>query len=234
MAIHCSTLAWRIPWTEESVRLQSMGSQRVGQDWVTEFTHTRTDTYVTPISWLLWTVLQWTLACTYLSNWCFLFLQVISTGELLGHIALLSSSFWGLSILYSGCTDLHSHQQCTSVPLLHTFFLLGEKLCNCDYPPICGIPTQRSRSSSYYFSTALPPTFHIWLWLFLYIFSCGKMFAASLQVVLVDRCSVNCCDFGVSWEKVGSGSSYSAFLATPLCIISNNVVEFTTILTWKV
>ena len=101
MATHCSTLAWRIPWTEESVRLQSMGSQRVGQDWVTEFTHTRTDTYVTPISWLLWTVLQWTLACTYLSNWCFLFLQVISTGELLGHIALLSSSFWGLSILFS-------------------------------------------------------------------------------------------------------------------------------------
>ena len=29
MAIHSSTLAWRIPWTEESDRLQSMGSQRV-------------------------------------------------------------------------------------------------------------------------------------------------------------------------------------------------------------
>ena len=119
----------------------------------------------------------------------------LSSGNIHGWTT--GSSFWGLSILYSGCTDLHSHQQCTSVPLLHTFFLLGEKLCNCDYPPICGIPTQRSRSSSYYFSTALPPTFHIWLWLFLYIFSCGKMFAASLQVVLVDRCSVNCCDFGV-------------------------------------
>ena len=35
MAIHSSILAWRIPWTEESVRLQSMGSQRVGQNWVT-------------------------------------------------------------------------------------------------------------------------------------------------------------------------------------------------------
>ena len=32
MAIHCSTLAWRIPWTEEPDRLQSMGSQRVGHD----------------------------------------------------------------------------------------------------------------------------------------------------------------------------------------------------------
>ena len=32
MAIHFSTLAWRIPWTEEPGRLQSMGSQRVGHD----------------------------------------------------------------------------------------------------------------------------------------------------------------------------------------------------------
>ena len=31
-AIHSSTLAWKIPWTEESGRLQSMGSQRVGHD----------------------------------------------------------------------------------------------------------------------------------------------------------------------------------------------------------
>ena len=30
MAIHSSTLAWKIPWTEEPGRLQSMGSQRVG------------------------------------------------------------------------------------------------------------------------------------------------------------------------------------------------------------
>ena len=32
MAIHSSTLAWKIPWTEEPHRLQSMGSQRVGHD----------------------------------------------------------------------------------------------------------------------------------------------------------------------------------------------------------
>ena len=32
MAIHSSTLAWKIPWTEEPNRLQSMGSQRVGHD----------------------------------------------------------------------------------------------------------------------------------------------------------------------------------------------------------
>ena len=32
MATHSSTLAWRIPWTEEPGRLQSMGSRRVGHD----------------------------------------------------------------------------------------------------------------------------------------------------------------------------------------------------------
>ena len=35
MAPHSSTLAWKIPWTEEPGRLQSMGSWRVGHDWVT-------------------------------------------------------------------------------------------------------------------------------------------------------------------------------------------------------
>ena len=32
MAIHSSTIAWKIPWTEEPGRLQSMGPQRVGHD----------------------------------------------------------------------------------------------------------------------------------------------------------------------------------------------------------
>ena len=32
MATLSSILAWRIPWTEEPGRLQSMGSQRVGHD----------------------------------------------------------------------------------------------------------------------------------------------------------------------------------------------------------
>ena len=34
MATHCSILAWRIPRTEDPGGLQSMGSQRVGRDWV--------------------------------------------------------------------------------------------------------------------------------------------------------------------------------------------------------
>ena len=36
MAIHSSTIAWKIPWTEEPGRLQSMGLQRVGYNLATE------------------------------------------------------------------------------------------------------------------------------------------------------------------------------------------------------
>ena len=32
MATHSSTIAWKIPWTEEPGRLQSMGLKRVGHD----------------------------------------------------------------------------------------------------------------------------------------------------------------------------------------------------------
>ena len=32
VATHCSILTWKIPWTEEPDRLQSMGSQRVRHD----------------------------------------------------------------------------------------------------------------------------------------------------------------------------------------------------------
>ena len=39
MAPHSSTLAWKIPWTEEPGRLQSMGSLRAGND-LSDFTFT--------------------------------------------------------------------------------------------------------------------------------------------------------------------------------------------------
>ena len=38
MATHSSIFAWRIPWTEEPSRLQSMGSQRVRHSWVSDTT----------------------------------------------------------------------------------------------------------------------------------------------------------------------------------------------------
>ena len=54
MAPHSSTLAWKIPWTEEPGRLQSMRSRRVGHDWATSlslctFTHWRRKWQPTPV-----------------------------------------------------------------------------------------------------------------------------------------------------------------------------------------
>ena len=47
IATHSSILAWKTPWTEEPGRLQSLRSQRVKHDWVTEHrcTHPTPHTY---------------------------------------------------------------------------------------------------------------------------------------------------------------------------------------------
>ena len=49
MAIHSSTLAWKIPWTKEPDRLQSMGLQRVRHDWATSLTSHQLCTFKNPI-----------------------------------------------------------------------------------------------------------------------------------------------------------------------------------------
>ena len=54
MAPHSSTLAWKIPWTEEPGGLQSMGSLGVGHDWATAlllvtFMHWRRKRQHTPV-----------------------------------------------------------------------------------------------------------------------------------------------------------------------------------------
>ena len=52
MAPHSSTLAWKIPWTEEPGRLQSMGLQRVRHDWsdfIFTFMHWRRKWHPTPV-----------------------------------------------------------------------------------------------------------------------------------------------------------------------------------------
>ena len=55
MAPHSSTLAWKLPWTEEPGRLQSMGSLRVGHDWATSlfiFMHWRRKcTHSSALAW---------------------------------------------------------------------------------------------------------------------------------------------------------------------------------------
>ena len=52
MATHSSILAWRIPWTEEPDRIQSMRLQRVGHDWVTNTVYMTHD-WLNPQMWNL-------------------------------------------------------------------------------------------------------------------------------------------------------------------------------------
>ena len=71
MAHHSSTLAWQIPWMEEPGRLQSMGSGRVGHDWVTSFS--------------LFTIMHWSLYST----------PVFLPGESQGPGSLVGCCLWG-------------------------------------------------------------------------------------------------------------------------------------------
>ena len=54
MAPHSSTLAWRIPWTEEPGRLWSMGSQRVKHNWATSLSFPFLMFWKQALSWALW------------------------------------------------------------------------------------------------------------------------------------------------------------------------------------
>ena len=61
MALHSSTLAWKIPWMEEPDRLQSMASRRVRHNWATSlslftFMHWRRKWQATHSSVLAWRI----------------------------------------------------------------------------------------------------------------------------------------------------------------------------------
>ena len=66
--------------------------------------------------WLLYTVLLWTLECTYLFKFSS-FLDIFPEVGLLNHMVTIFS-FWRSfhTFLHSGCSNLHSHQQYRNVP----------------------------------------------------------------------------------------------------------------------
>ena len=100
LAPYSSTLAWKIPWTEEPGRLQSMGSRRVGHDWATSlslftFMHWRRKTHSSVLAWRIpgtgesgglpvaqsWTWLKWlssSSSSTKLTRFFFPFLLPVS------------------------------------------------------------------------------------------------------------------------------------------------------------
>ena len=89
MAPHSSTLAWKIPRTEEPGRLQSMGSLRVGHDWVTSLS--------------LFTFMHWRKKCQPT--------PVFLPGESQGQRSLVGCHLWGLT--ESDMTESIHQQQST-------------------------------------------------------------------------------------------------------------------------
>ena len=77
MATHYSILAWRIPWTEESGRLESMGLQRLGHE------------SVTILSWCLFFALN--LACYPMLFFIPLFIYILAALGFSGSIWYLVS-----------------------------------------------------------------------------------------------------------------------------------------------
>ena len=73
MAAHSSTLAWKIPWTKEPGKLQSMGSLGVGQDRVTSLS--------------LFTFMHW--------RWKWQPTLVFLPGESQGGRSLVGCCLWG-------------------------------------------------------------------------------------------------------------------------------------------
>ena len=91
MAAHSRTLAWKIPWTEEPGRLQSMGQQRVGHDRGTSLS--------------LFTFRHWRRKWQPTT--------VFLPGEFQGERSLMGCSLWGHTELAT--TDVTQQQQLLSL-----------------------------------------------------------------------------------------------------------------------
>ena len=156
MATHSSTLAWKIPWTEEPGRLQSMRSLRVGHDWATSlslftFMHWRRKWQPTPMflpgesqgrgAW--WAAVSGVAQSWTRLKWC----SSSSSSSSRGNHLYIFKFYWNIVYLLCFC--------CTAEWLSYTYlytsyFLLWRLLCPCDSPGkntgVVAIPFSRGSS----------------------------------------------------------------------------------------
>ena len=115
MATHSSILVWKIPWTEEPGRLQSIGWQRVGHNW-SDLAHTHSSG--TSL------VVQWLRLCTFnaedLSS-------IPGQGTKIPHAAWCGRKRFFLIIIKansssSGLNTASRKPHCSSTPILNFIF----------------------------------------------------------------------------------------------------------------
>ena len=99
MAIHSSTLAWKIPWTEKPDRRQSMGLQRVRHDWAISLSLSLSN-----ISYLRGkTLLKWMERCHCLLIW------LRESLPLICYFSATLDSNYEISKLYKQLKQMHAH-----------------------------------------------------------------------------------------------------------------------------
>ena len=119
-----STLAWKIPWTEEPGRLQFMGSRRVGRNWATSlslltFMHWRRQWQPTP---------------------------VFLPGESQRRGSLVGCHLWGCTETDHDWSNLAAAAVCFMVPFVFFYALLH---CFEYYHFLVGFEIRRYKSSSF-------------------------------------------------------------------------------------
>lgn len=77
--------------------------------------------------------------------------------------------------------------------------LLRKKFCNCDYPPVCGLPTQGCQSGCILYLHLSHPPHYVFFLISLVV---ENLFLLVFRLQNIDNCSVNRCNSGV---PIGGG-----------------------------
>ena len=99
MVIHSSTISWKIPWTEVPGRLQSMGSQRVGHDWMTSLSLSLSRL----VQWFVWASHRVRFVLIEILFVCLFFLWLARPSE----VVTLSADDWVCFVLFFRWGVLH-------------------------------------------------------------------------------------------------------------------------------